>query len=113
MVHVLELVEPTNGVNVHELALKLPPALPSLHATVPVGIPFVPELESDIFTVNVTDVPRAALDGFGVITVLTVRNALADPATSAKDRLEIIITRKESVMIFVFIKCNFVFLLLS
>jgi len=50
MVHTLVLVEVPNCVNVHEAVVKLPPAPPSLQDTVPVGILFVPELESRTFT---------------------------------------------------------------
>ena len=49
MAHVLVLVEVLYCDNVHEVALKLPPAPPSLHDTVPVGMLFVPELVSTIF----------------------------------------------------------------
>jgi len=46
MAHLPVLVEVPNCANVHEVALKLPPAPPSLHDTVPVGMLFVPTLES-------------------------------------------------------------------
>ena len=45
--HTLVLVvEPLIGARVHEVEPKLPPAPPSSHDTVPVGMLFVPILES-------------------------------------------------------------------
>src|SRR5439155_473257 len=73
MVHTLVLVEVPNCVNVHEAVVKLPPAPPSLQDTVPVGILFVPRLESRIFASKFMPVPIVAVAGFGVTVVLVAR----------------------------------------
>jgi hypothetical protein len=49
--------------------LKLPPAPPSLHAIVPVGLVFVPEAVSLTTAVKVIVFPIATVEGFGVIVV--------------------------------------------
>jgi len=71
--HLLELVEPLKGTNVHDMKSKLPPAPPSSQETVPVGIIFVPVLESTTFAVNVVGVPTITATGGGVTIVVVVR----------------------------------------
>jgi hypothetical protein len=57
----------------HVEVLKLPPAPPSLHVTVPVGVDGDPALVSLTAEVNVIGLPAVTADGFGVTTTLTDR----------------------------------------
>ncbi len=71
MVHML--ARGPAAVNVHEGLLKLPPAPPSLHDTVPVGM--VGELLVSVtFALKVIVFPRATDDGFGVMVVVVLRS---------------------------------------
>ena len=77
MPHALVLVEVLYCVNVQELELelevKVPPAPPSLHDTVPVGILFVPELESRTFTLKSITSPIVGAAVFCKIVSLVAR----------------------------------------
>jgi hypothetical protein len=56
--------------NVQEaLELKLPPAPPSLHAIVPVGLVFVPKALSATTALKVNVFPIVTVEGFGVTVV--------------------------------------------
>ncbi len=71
MWHVLIFKE--DAVNVHVGLLKLPPAPPSLHATVPVGVVAVPLSISATAALNVIVLPIVTDDGFGVMVVVVLR----------------------------------------
>ena len=71
--HILVLVEVPNCANVHEVESKLPPAPPSSHDIVPVGMIFVPGLGSRTFALNVMGSPISAVAGFGVMVVVEAR----------------------------------------
>src|SRR3989442_7001627 len=63
IVHVLEV--PLAAASVHVGLLKVPPALLSLHDTVPVGIVGVPLFVSVTTAVKFVDIPTVPVPGFG------------------------------------------------
>jgi len=87
----LQLLEVEESVvNVHELELKLPPAPPSSQVTVPVGVVFIPVLESKTFAVKVVGNPTIV--DVGVRVVVVVRSVTAD--MSEREGMEIMMTSK-------------------
>src|SRR5256712_6609019 len=63
IVHVLEA--PLEAASVHVGLLKVPPALLSLHDTVPVGLVGVPLFVSVTTAVKFVDIPTVPVPGFG------------------------------------------------
>ena len=55
--------------NVQEVELKIPPAPPSLHDTVPVGVVGAPPVSVTV-AVNIIEFPILTDDGFGVMFVV-------------------------------------------
>jgi hypothetical protein len=58
---------------VQEGGVNVPPALPSLNVTVPVGVDAVPVDVSDTVTLYVIGFPATIVDGLGVMVVLVLR----------------------------------------
>ena len=68
-----ELTPVVTTASVHELELKVPPAPPSLHDIVPVGVLFVPGVESTTFPLRVIGFPIDVVAGFGSTVVVLLR----------------------------------------
>jgi len=69
---VLVSFEPVAGARVQVEPLKDPPAPPSLQATVPLGLVFLPALESATLTVRVKVLPDFTFAEFGDSVVVVV-----------------------------------------
>lgn len=78
-----QLLDVDPAVRLHELLLNVPPAPPSLHATVPVGADWAPGLISAIVALKVTDPPTFTLIGFGLTEVLVPRREAVKATESA------------------------------